>query len=395
MTKNIQPPTYSSENPYPWYRWIQETCPIFKKTDGTWMITRYDDVMMLLNDVRCSHWGHDSDFFFNMHPVEKSIAQTLHALAPGNTPAFRKQIMHQLAAKTLRVDEGEIRKQADMILERLSSSSSIEFMNDYAHPFTFGTISRLIGIQEDEIEELSKIISDMKGGYLSFIDKTLRDHTENGHGRLFIAAIKRLIILKQKKPGDDLCSALLAVCSGDELHEPFIISLIILLFYAGHQNMMNFMGNALVSLNNKMKEQSMLRESLSIAIDSVDELIRYDSPLQSVLLITKEAITIRDHLIPARSILELSIGAANRDPLKFDHADQLILERRPSHLGFGVGAFRCIGARLAQLEGGIGLHRFFAHIHSFSLTPENISWSHFGVQRGPSSILLDINWNHE
>lgn len=352
------------------------------------MITRYEDAEMLLNDQRCSHWGQDSRTFQYMNPVEKAIAQTLHALAPGSKPAFRRQIMHQLAARTLRIDEEGMKKRADDILNGLTSRSRIEFMNDYAHPFTFGTICRVMGVPENEIDTYAKIASGLKGGYLIFISET---GSESEQGRLFLDTLRRLIMMKQQTPGDDLCSAILAVCPPDNQNESFIISLMVLLFYAGHQNMMNFMGNALLALSGKIQEQSMLRESLPFAIESVDELIRYDSPLQSILLVTQEEINLHGNLIPAGSQLLINVGAANRDPAKFKNPDELILTRKPLHLGFGTGAFRCIGARLAQLQGGIGLHRFFTHVRSYNPVQDSISWSNFSVQRGPSSVLLDIN----
>lgn len=395
MIINADEPRYSIADPYPWYKWVQQEKPVFRTSEGMWMITGYEDAMMLLSDPRCSHWGQDSRTFQYLSPVEKAIAQTLHALAPGNTPAFRKQIMHQLAARTLQVDEDDMKRQADEIFDALRFSSRMEFMSDYAHPFTFGTICRVMGMPQEEVDAFSQIVSRLQGGYLSFIDEKSWINGGDEQKKTFIDTLRRLIGLKRQTPGKDLCSAILTVVPADDRNDSYIISLMVLLFYAGHQNMMNFMGNALVALQDRTEDQSMLRESLPFAINSVDELIRYDSPLQSVLLITQEPIHLHGTTIPAGSQLLISIGAANRDPAKFDNPDQLILTRRPNHLGFGAGAFRCIGARLAQIQGGIGLHRFFAHVRTYAPVADHISWSHFSVQRGPSSILLDINWNHE
>lgn len=395
MVTDSKPHLYSVADPYPWYRHLQQENPVFKTPDGKIMITGYEDAEMLLNDPRCSHWGQDSNTFQHMHPLEKAIAQTLHALAPGSKPAFRKQIMHQLAAKTLRTDEEEMKRAADEILNRLTALPRFEFMNDYAHPFTFGTICRVMGVPENEIDNFCEITSGLKGFYLSFISEKIQTESESKQGRLFIDIIRRLILTKHRAPGNDLCSAILAVCPPGKQNESFIISLIVLLFYAGHQNMMNFMGNALLALHGKTEEQAMLRESLPFAIESVDEFIRYDSPLQSILLVTQKEIDLHGNHIPAGSQLLINIGAANRDPAKFKNPDQLILTRKSSHLGFGTGSFRCIGARLAQIQGGIGLHRFFTYVSSYLTVQDSVSWSNFSVQRGPSSILLDIKWIYE
>lgn len=394
MVTSPNAPSYSVADPYPWYQWLQQESSVYKTPDGSWMITGYEEAEMLLQDKRCSHWGQDNTTFQHMPPLEKAIAQTLHALSPEGNPPFRKQLMHQLAAKNLNIDSEGMKIQADKILDKLTAYPQFEFMNDYAHPFTFGIICHIMGVPLDEIYAFSDITAGLKGGYLSFISEKIQTETENKQGRLFIDIIRRLIAIKSKTPGNDLCSTILAICPLKE-NESSIISLIVLLFYAGHQNMMNFMGNALLALQGKTAAQKMLRESLPFAIESVDELIRYDSPLQYILLLTREAINLHGNIIPAGSRLLINVGAANRDPAKFKDPDELILTRKPVHLGFGSGTFRCIGARLAQIQGGVGLHRFFTYVNSYSPVQNSISWNNFAVQRGPSSILLAINWNHE
>jgi len=386
----MEAPVLSLEDPYPWYLWMQEHQPAFRLGDGGWIITRYETAEALLNDSRCAHWGQDPDAYPSLPPLERAIAQTLHALAPGQDPAYRRQIMHQLAAASVQLEEQAMVAQADSILQSLRGCVQIEFMRHFAHPFTFGTIARMLGLSADDAAAFSALVSRMEGGYLGLILEPARSGNGNPLAKQFIATLCRLLESKRRSPGNDLCSAILAIAPPGKMDESFTLSLLTLLLYAGHENMMNFLGNSLLALVGKRDEHLMLGRSLPCALQSVDELIRYDSPLQYILLRTREAMGVHGELIPAGSRLMICVGAANRDPRAYENAGQLDLNRRPRHLGFGVGAFRCVGARLAQLQGAVGLHRFFAGIRSYQ--PGRVVWGRMPVQRGPSELNLEVEW---
>ena len=383
-------PEPSLADPYPWYLWMQKHQPACRIGDGGWIITRHETAEALLNDPRCAHWGQDPDAYKFLSPLERSIAQTLHALAPGQDPAYRRQIMHQLAAASVQMEEQAMTAQADSILQGLRGSTRIDFVRQFAHPFTFGTISRILGLPDDEAASFSALVSRMEGGYLGMISAEAQNGNSNSLAQQFVATLRRLVECKRREPGDDLCSAILATAPAGKIDEPLTLSLLTLMLYAGHENMMNFLGNSVLALAGRTVEASLLGGSLPFALQSVDELIRFDSPLQYIVLQTREAMEIHGESIPAGSRLMIAVGAANRDPRMYQHADQLDLNRRPRHLGFGVGTFRCIGARLAQLQGAVGLHRFFAAIRSYQ--PGRVIWSRMPVQRGPAELPMELQW---
>lgn len=386
----IEAPQPSLADPYPWYLWLQEHQPAFRMGDGGWIITRHETAEALLNDSRCAHWGQDPEAYAFLPPLERAIAQTLHALAPGHDPAYRRQIMHQLAAASVQLEEQAMVAQADTILQSLTGGSQIEFMRQFAHPFTFGTISRMLGFSDDDAAAFSVLVSRMDGGYLGLIPEQAQSGNRNPLAQQFLATLCRLLESKRRHPGHDLCSAILAIAPKGKTDEAFTLSLLTLLLYAGHENMMNVLGNSLLALAGRQDEQSTLGRSLPFALQSVDELIRYDSPLQYILLRTREAMRVHGESIPAGSRLMICVGAANRDPRAYENAGHLDLNRRPRHLGFGVGAFRCVGARLAQLQGAVGLHRFFAGVRSFK--PGRVIWGRMPVQRGPAELILEVEW---
>ncbi|MFZ1791218.1 MAG: cytochrome P450 [Saprospiraceae bacterium] len=378
-------------NPYDYYHDLQVNNPVFQIQEGTWMITRYVDACQLLQDPRCVHWGQDLDHSSNMPDLERSIAATLFNLAPDHYAPYRKQIMHQLAAKSLSLDEEKMLQEAQLLVEKLKSKTELDFIEDFAHPFTFGIISRIIGIPENRRESLSNLVSKMDGGYLACIDNKSGHLTADGN--LFIHFLQDLIALKKEQPGNDLCSALLSSSSDEKDQEVFLLSMLVLLLYAGHQNMMNFFGNAILAMHAHMEAQNQFRESEKLLEKSIDEIIRYDSPLQYIILIAKEDFYFGEHFIHKGNQLMIAVGAANRDADAFDRPDQLMPGRQPKHLGFGIGAFRCIGARLAQMEAFLGLNVWLQNTESYFPIQEQIKWrTNPYVQRGPSYLPMKVKW---
>jgi len=376
-------------NPYPAYARQQKDQPVFQAGEQRWIISRYEDAMALLSDPRCTHWGQEQAQASALPPMEKAIARTLGYLTPGNEKPFRKMILHQLAASSLRIEQASMVEEARQIWERHSSSSALEFVHDFAHPFTFGTIGRIIGLPETLRNDLMKSAGVADGQYLSFIPLAYEQEKEAASSNLFLETLQHFIAYKKRKPGNDLTSELIRLSVGEE--EEFMIPLLLLLFYAGHLNMMNFLGLAVLMMEEHPHVQQSFRSHPEKILPAIDELIRYDSPLQYLMLVTKEAIVVRGIQIPANSHLLINVGAANRDPQQFSKPKQIDLNRKPRHLGFGAGAFRCIGARLAQLQAAVGIQSFLEHVPAYTIDHKQIEWrAHPFVQRGPRILNLKI-----
>ena len=354
-----------------------------------WVITGYEDAVSLLQNPSCSHWGQDTETQTMLFSGRGAVAKTLFAFAPDSGLPYRKRVMHALAGKNLRFEAKSMRTQADTLLANLNGQEEIDFIKDYAHPFTFETISRIIGIPDDDIGDLSKIVSEINGMYLELIYNPV----STGPGGVFLDFLRDFVAHKKTAPGDDLCSALIDACRKEDEEDSFILSMLVLLFYAGHDNMMNFLGNAVIALNSHQAEQVALRQQLVQMSECIDELLRYDSPVQFFLLFAKQAVTLRKKTIPAGSQLLICIGAANRDPSAFSRPDSLDWTRKPAHLSFGTGAYRCIGARLAQLQAGTGLSSLLAWTDAYSPVDNGTIWRTAPyVQRGPSSLRMHVSW---
>lgn len=383
-----EPPIqFPVNNPYSFYNSLRKESPIYRASPLQWVFTDYDDAVALLQNPLCSHWGQDPDTQMMMFGGQGAFAKTLFAFAPDSNLPYRKKIMHGLAAKSLRFEVESMQKQADDLLRGMRHKKEIDFMLDYAHPYTFSTISRIVGVPEKEINNLVNIVASLKHGYFGFIVSP----EATGTGADFLNFMRSLIEYKKLHPGEDLCSALIETCHSEKEDDSFILSMLLLLFYAGHDNMMSFMGNAICALHEHPTTQEALRQSPERVDGCIDELLRYDSPVQFFLLFAKDDISLKGKNIRAGSQLLVCVGAANRDPKVFKNPDQIDLDRKPSHLSYGTGAYRCIGARLAQLQAATGLRKFIEATVSYSI--DKIRWRHTPyIQRGPVALNLQINF---
>lgn len=379
-----------ADDPYPLYRQLREKSPVFRVSAMQWLITGYAEAVALLQHPACSHWGQDPETQTLLFSRQGAMSKTLFAFSPESGLPYRKSVLHALAAKNLRFQTDTMLHHADELLSQLKEKEEIDFIADYAHPYTFGTISRIIGIPEAEIGRLTKIAELLHGRYLEFIVTP----PSSGPGQEFLAYLRMVIVAKKNDPDDDLCSELIAVAAKEGESDHFIESMLILLFYAGHDNMMNFLGNAVIALHSQFGIQSVLRQHPEKVSGCIDELLRYDSPVQFFLLFARDNIQLSGKTIPAGSQILISVGAANRDPSAFPAPDKILPERKPAHLSYGTGAYRCIGARLAQMEASTALTRFMEKTAAYAPVTEGVRWRTYPyMQRGPGLLKLKIKWN--
>ena len=380
------------DNPYLFYHQLRETSPVYQMQQGRWLISRYANAVSLLNSPQCDHWGQNLRDMSRLHPTEAALAQCLQVLAPNHAVPFR-QAVHSVVARALNEQATAMTHRADALLQSLRDRPHIDAMADYAHPFTFGSISQVIGVPEADISALSEVVGRLQGNYLSCVSAENQENLLQGDGQVFVDYLHRLLEEKRRAPQTDLISQLIQVAEHadpDVMSEAGLINLLILLFYAGHQNMMNFIGNALLALFQHPDSCTALRQDPALMDKAIIELLRFDSPVQYILLIAREAITLRSQVIAPGEEILIGVGAANRDPEVFENPDQLDIHRRPTqHLAFGAGIFRCIGAQLAQRQGGIALSRFLAHITDFQVADEPLRWRTTPmVQRGLYALPL-------
>ena len=171
--------------------------------------------------------------------------------------------------------------------------------------------------------------------------------------------IRKMSRLRKADPRDDLLTALVqAHEASDRMSEDELLSMVVLLLVAGHETTVNLIANGVVALLEHPAELERLRDNPALIKPAVEELLRYDSPVQlATERFAREEVAFEGVTIPRGGLVFAAIGAANRDERQFDHPDSLQLERDPNrHLAFGQGVHFCLGASLARLEGQIAIN---------------------------------------
>jgi pimeloyl-[acyl-carrier protein] synthase len=193
-----------------------------------------------------------------------------------------------------------------------------------------------------------------------------------------------LIPERRQTPRDDLLSLLIAAEEqGDRLSEGELLITCILLFVAGHETTVNLIGNGLLALLNHPDELAKLRADLTLLPGAVEELLRYDSPVQRTARITNTDVELDGRKIAKGSLVVTAIGAANRDPAHFPDPDRLDITRRDNrHIAFGFGIHFCLGAPLARLEGQIAIDTLLRRMPGLRLVTSAPEWRESSTLRG-------------
>jgi cytochrome P450 len=348
-------------NPYPFYRALREKDPVHQSPMGFWVLTRYDDVVTSLRDPR---FGRDG-----FAPLLEAIYGPEHA--SGNLP--RSMLMRDPPdhtrlralvnkAFTPRVIEGmrtHIQTIVDRLIDRVQGAQAMDVIADLAYPLPVTVICEMLGVPLDHHEAIRNWSSDIARsldaiGLLADPDIVARGAAAR---RALTEYFRGLLPERRAHPKADLLSLLIAAEEqGDKLNEGELLAMCVLLFIAGHETTVNLIGNGILALLRHSDEMIKLRSDPVLISLAIEELLRYDSPVQWTARITNTDTEIQGRKIPSGSMIIIAIGSANRDPSHFAEPDRLDIARADNrHVAFGFGIHFCLGAPLARVEGQIAL----------------------------------------
>ena len=278
------------------------------------------------------------------------------------------------------------------LLEDLAAKGQVEFMRDFALPLPMAVIGELVGVPAADRSELQPLVRAAARG----IEPMLADEEVEAS----IAAIERLgayfeqlLAERRRHPADDLLSALgQAHENDDRLTDDEVLSTAILLFAAGFETTTNLLGNGLLALLRHPDQLADWRAHPDIAATAVEELLRFDSPVQFNLRAALEPAELVGQPLARGDRIVVLQGAANRDPLRFDRPDQLDLRRTANTpMSFGWGIHHCIGAALARMEGEIAFNALLARFPSVDLMDEAPPWRPGFTLRGLLELPLRLS----
>ena len=229
-------------------------------------------------------------------------------------------------------------------------------MADLAYPLPVIVIAELLGIPPADRETFHDWSTALAASLDPLVFEEAHIRATNARDALH-AYLRGIIAQRRRQPREDLISALVAVEErGDVLSEPELVVMCSLLLIAGHETTVNLIGNGMLALIEHPAALEQLRSHPGLIQSAVEELLRFDSPVQLTGRIASQPVELGGQTIAAGDWVLPLLGAANRDPLQFAEPDRLDLERNPNpHLAFGRGIHFCLGAPLARLEGQIAI----------------------------------------
>jgi cytochrome P450 len=280
----------------------------------------------------------------------------------------------------------------DTALHRAERDGGLELIEQYAFVLPFQVITEMLGMPATDTAQLREWSGTMVRGLEPVVDPdTLR--AIDAAGDNMFALVTEAIHDKRRAPADDLLSALIASEeNGDVLSDEELAEQVVLLYVAGHETTVNLIGNGVLALLRHPDQLAALRDDPQLIAGAVDELLRYDSPVQMTRRVTLAETTVGGKTIEAGAFVVLGLASANRDPAHFG-ADagrlDLARPRAGEHLSFGGGHHYCLGASLARLEGQIAvgsLVQRFGRIEAAAEPEWNGRLNLRGLQRLPLTL---------
>ncbi len=387
-------------DPYPMYRRVRERDPLHRsRAVNGWVFTRYRDVLAALRDERFSSdergtRGYERNrrklMDAGVLPEDDVDTPPILGLDPPDHTRIRNLVNK---AFTRRAVEG-LRPRVDTLvnglLDELCVRDEIELIRDFAGPLPVTVIAEMLGIPSEDREHFRELSNEVVRGLGADVLDDLRRSIEGS--RALEAYLQDVVEKRRAQPRDDLISALvLAEEQGDKLSTPEVFSNIILLLVAGNETTTNLIGNGIHALLRHPEQVALLREDPELIESTVEEILRWDSPVQHTRRIaTCDLDWDGIHVRKGQQVI-LSLGAANRDPEQFADPDVFDVRRDDSrHLSFSQGIHFCLGAQLARLEGQRAILGLVQRFPKLRLASDRFEWGYNVVLRGPSALPLSL-----
>ncbi|MFC5754284.1 cytochrome P450 [Actinomadura rugatobispora] len=350
-----------NENPYDGYRRLREQAPALVTGDGTLVLTRFEDCDTALRHRSIGKSDDVLDLGIGDEAMDRPgtmvdlLRDSMLFANPPDHTRLRRLVSSAFTGRHVEALRAAVTARTQAMLEALAAEPGGDFMDAVALPLPVNVISDLLGVPEaDRLAFTPKVHA-----LIAALEPTAdRDTVALGErsGRELVDYFTALLADKRARPADDMLSRLVASHEDDALDEQEMISTALLLFAAGFETTTNLLGNGLHALLNSPDELRRLRDRPDLMPTAIEELLRYDSPVQFSARTVLEPVTVAGaDLEPGRLVLTM-FGAANHDPDRFTEPHRLDLGRDDgSHLAFASGLHFCLGAHLTRLEAQVFL----------------------------------------
>ncbi|MFY9683550.1 MAG: cytochrome P450 [Candidatus Sulfotelmatobacter sp.] len=387
------------QDPYPAYARLHEEGPLhYLDVDGKWAlwsIVSHAECSSAAKDPRLSAkrsqqmilslpLSSQSEF----SELARMLGLWLIFMDPPEHTRLRKLLNKGFSPAAIEGLRPQVEAIVDEMLKPLRHGAEVDLMHEFANPMPVRIILEMLGIPQelrDTFVNWSRAIAVFRGSP----DRTV-EQTRDAQDALIALTdfFKKTVAERRRNKGNDLISLLIDIEEeGEVLTEEELYAQCIALLFAGHETTRNLIGNGMYTLLRHPQETAELRENPEMIRTAVEEILRYESPVQFTARVLKEEVEICGQHIPKKWSVLCMLGAANRDPKRFKDPDRLDLKRlNNQHLAFSAGPHACIGGQLARLEGQIALLNLVQRFPEMKLAGPRPEWAPTFGFRGLKSL---------
>ncbi|HEY6759046.1 MAG TPA: cytochrome P450 [Baekduia sp.] len=382
-------------NPYPLYAELRRT-PVTRQDDGTWVVSTYQEIVDLLHDPRVSSDRRNNPqlagerdavvpAFIGLDPPEHDRLREIatRPFGPPHTPGRIDALRSSLLETTTRLIDG------------MHGQDVVDVVDQLAYPLPVSVICRLLGVpvaDEPRFHRLADAIIESNDPYTgTLVERRRRTNALSAELRAYLDG---LLDARRDAPGDDLLSAFLTDGEPDQrMSRDELLATAQLLLIAGHETTVNIITNGMFTLLRHPDVLDRLRREPDLSIGLVEELLRYEPPVQFVQSrVALADLDVAGTTIPAGSPITLVLAAGDRDPNRFPEPDRFDPDRTDNqHLGFGGGVHYCYGAALARLEAQVALTELARRLVDPRLVEDPPPYRPSPQLRGPRHLLVAVD----
>lgn len=383
-------------NPYPLYGRLRELAPVaHSQMAPLWFLTRFEDCHQVLRDPRLGKG--DPDKPLTMLPGAaprrrlRFARSTMLMVNPPDHTRLRGLVAREFTPRRVERLRVSVEQMTDEILDQMAAEGTVDLMDTLAFPLPVRVIGELLGVPEEDRDAFRPLVLAAARSIEPTVTSAEMEEADTA-GQKQADYFSDLISRRAANPGDDLLSALIAVRDGsDRLSEEELIATAILLFAAGFETTTNLIGNGVVTLLRHPDQMDSLRTDPTMIPGAVNEILRFESPVQLDLRVAFEDIELDGHTIEAGDAVVTMLGAANRDPAVTARPDDFDIARGDIPLmSFATGIHYCLGANLARMEGEAVLRRLVRRFKTIELLDEAPAWRDRLTLRGLDHLNVAV-----
>lgn len=416
-------------NPYPFYEQLREHDPVhWDEVLGFWVLSHYGDIDALYTDDRFSRAQGLMRGFDRLseserqlvQPVYHSFSKTVFYADPPYHTRLRRLMNHAFTPRRVERLRPNIQRIVNELLDAAQRrDGTVDVIRDLAYPLPVMVIAELLGLPATDRERFKKWSDDLFA-ILGTVRQKSSDLLERAVQSLHEMTdyVSDLSQKRRESPRDDLLTALVSVTAEDDLACPHphvapsslaageltrehaaasaltaeeLVSNINILLSTGHETTTHLIGNGILALLQHPDQMQRLRAQPSLLAHAIEEMLRYDNPVQITYRAALEDADIRGKRIRKGDLVNSIVGSANRDPRRFSNPDQFDITRNEGrHLGFGLGIHFCIGAPLVRLEAEIVFDTILRRFPVIRLATETLEWQEHPIFRGLKSLPVNL-----